>query len=348
MRIAINGFGRIGRGVLRALYESGYRKHIEIVAINEPADFKSIVHLTKYDSVHGRFPGVVEGRETDARGTLNIQFGDHQDAMAVFHETDLSAVDWDALQIDVLLECSGSIDVASVQAVLDQQPTMKALFSRPMLEDEVDVTVVCGVNQAMLTPQQRKISAGSCTSNAIVPVMQAIDDAFGIEYATSTTMHSLMNDQPVLDAYHNTNLRKTRAASHSMIPVNTELAKGVERILPHLRGRVSAQAIRVPTLNVSAIDLSVVLRNNASVEQINHCLLNASRTHAQGIIDVSDDALASCDFNHRIESAIIDVSQTRMSGGNLLKVWIWFDNEWAYAHRMLDLTHAMTALSSIP
>jgi D-erythrose 4-phosphate dehydrogenase len=201
----------------------------------------------------------------------------------------------------------------------------------------VDATVVYGVNHRQLQPADRIVSAASCTTNAIVPVVQALHEAVGIESGTITTIHSAMNDQPVLDAYHHTDLRKTRAASQSIIPVDTALARGVERVLPHMAGRFTAQALRVPTINVSAMDLTVAACSDTDTAAINRALHDAAQSGFDGVLGYTEEPLASCDFNHDPRSSIVDASQTRVSGRRLVKVLIWFDNEWAYANRMLDV-----------
>jgi len=221
----------------------------------------------------------------------------------------------------------------------------RVLFSQPA-EPDVDATVVYGVNHDSLRREHRVVSAASCTTNGIVPVIAALNDAFGIEYGTITTIHSAMNDQPVLDAYHNTDLRKTRAAGQSIIPVDTGLALGVERILPALAGRFTAQALRVPTLNVSAMDLTLVTEHDVSVADVNHALSAAATSGFRGVLGYTEEPLASCDFNRDSRSSIIDASQTRVSGKRLVKVLTWFDNEWGYANRMLDVARYWSELSA--
>ena len=211
-------------------------------------------------------------------------------------------------------------------------------------QSDVDATVVYGINQHTLQAGHRIASAGSCTTNGIVPVIRALADSVGIESGTITTIHSAMNDQPVLDAYHHTDLRKTRAASHSIIPIDTGLARGVERVLPEMQGRFSAQALRVPTLNVSAMDLTVQTREDTSIEAINRALHDAAQTCFDGVLGYTEEPLASCDFSHDPRSSIVDASQTRVSGRRLVKVLTWFDNEWAYANRMLDVAEYWTRL----
>jgi glyceraldehyde-3-phosphate dehydrogenase type I len=210
------------------------------------------------------------------------------------------------------------------------------LFSQPA-EADVDATVVYGVNHSELLAEHRIASNASCTTNAIVPVIAALHEAVGIESGTITTIHSAMNDQPVLDAYHHTDLRKTRAASQSIIPVDTGLARGVERILPQMAERFTAQALRVPTLNVSALDLTVYTQADTDTAAINRILHDAAQSRFNGVLGYTEELLASCDFNHDAHSGIVDASQTRVSGGRLVKVLTWFDNEWGYANRMLDV-----------
>ncbi|MCP4212212.1 MAG: erythrose-4-phosphate dehydrogenase [Halieaceae bacterium] len=328
LRLGINGYGRIGRSILRALYERASGEHMQVVAINELADAGTILHLTRYDSTHGRFPLPLEG---DRR---SLRVGD--DTIALLNHEDTKALPWGDLGVDMVLECSGAFsDRATAQVHLDRG-AKKVLFSQPA-EIDVDETVVFGVNHKKLHASQRIVSNASCTTNAIVPVIQALDEAVGIETGTITTIHSAMNDQPVLDAYHHTDLRKTRAASHSVIPVDTELAKGITRLLPMMEGRFSAQALRVPTLNVSALDLTVVTGGDTDVVGINQILKNASLSRFDGVLGYTEELLASCDFNHDPRSGIVDASQTRVSGARLVKVLIWFDNEWGYANRMLDV-----------
>ena len=330
LRLAINGYGRIGRSVLRALYESELRSGLKVVAINELADAKTVEHLTKYDSTHGRFPGKVEreGEELRVNG----------DNITLLHQKNIDDLPWAELAIDMVLECTGSFsDRACAQKHLNSG-AKRVLFSQPARPD-IDATVVYGVNQATLKREHSIASSASCTTNGIVPVIAVLDKAVGIDCGTITTIHSAMNDQPVLDAYHHTDLRKTRASSQSIIPVDTALALGIERILPGLAGRFTAQALRVPTLNVSAMDLTVTVKQDTNERAINAALQDAAQSTYAGILGYTNEPLASCDFNHDPRSSIVDASQTRVSGNRLVKVLIWFDNEWAYANRMLDVAH---------
>jgi erythrose-4-phosphate dehydrogenase len=327
IRVAINGYGRIGRSVLRALYESGARDRVQIVAINEPADSKTIAHLTRYDSTHGRFNGTVDA----SNDSLTV----NGDEIKVLHHQQLDQLPWQALGIDVVLECSGSFTDRQTAEQHLASGAKHVLFSQPA-EPTVDATIVYGINQHLLTGEETIVSAASCSTNCVVPVIKVLDDAFGIDGGVITTIHSAMNDQPVIDAYHHTDLRKTRAAMQSIIPVDTGLALGIDRLLPELTGRFQAQAMRVPTLNVSAIDLSVMLNTDVDTAAVNGALAAAVNGSLNGVLGYTEEPLASCDFNHDPRSGIVDASQTKVSQKKLVKVLIWFDNEWGYANRMLD------------
>lgn len=338
LKVAINGYGRIGRCFLRALYESQQgvadKPMVEVVAINELADNHIIVHLTKYDSTHGRFPGKVYLEENMLRiADSRIQ---------ILHEENIESLPWQILGVDIVVECTGSFtDRATAERHL-AAGAKRLLFSQPA-EADVDATIVFGINDDQLQTEQRIISNASCTTNCIVPVIDVLDRAFSIESGVITTIHSAMNDQPVIDAYHHTDLRKTRSAMQSIIPVDTGLAKGIDRLLPNLAGRFQAQAMRVPTVNVSAMDLSVVVKQDVDMQTVNRTLQTAA-TLMPNILGYTDELLASCDFNHDARSGIIDASQTRVAGGKLIKVLTWFDNEWGFANRMLDVVHRINAL----
>ncbi|RLA47323.1 MAG: type I glyceraldehyde-3-phosphate dehydrogenase [Gammaproteobacteria bacterium] len=328
LRLAINGYGRIGRSVLRALYESPLRSHLQVVAVNELADARTVLHLTHYDSTHGRFPLPLEGDERQLRVD--------GDVVALLCRPQIDDLPWGELGVDIVLECTGVFSDRSTAEQHLQRGAGKVLFSQPAQAD-VDATVVYGINHRDLRRAHRIVSNASCTTNGIVPVIRALDDTVGIESGTITTIHSAMNDQPVLDAYHHTDLRKTRAASQSIIPVDTGLAKGVQRILPSMAGRFTAQALRVPTLNVSALDLTVQTCSDTDQQTINRVLRDAAQSSFDGVLGYTEEPLASCDFNHDAHSSIVDASQTRVSGKRLVKVLTWFDNEWGYANRMLDV-----------
>lgn len=327
-QIAINGYGRIGRCVLRAFYESTNYAELRLVAVNDIADLKTLAHLTRYDSTHGRFLGTVEEGEQELRV--------NGDSIRVFNSAELDSLPWNEQSIDLVMECSGSFTSRSIAQQHLASGAEKVLFSQPA-EGDVDATLVYGINHTELDPAATIISNASCTTNCIVPVLKTLDDAFGIDAGVITTIHSAMNDQPIIDSYHNTDLRRTRSAMQSMIPVDTQLAKGIERILPQLSGVLKAQAIRIPTVNVSAMDLTVSLNTATDLETVNRHLQVASETLLPNVMGVTDEPLASCDFNHDPRSAIVDLSQTRVAGTRLVKLLIWFDNEWAYANRMLDV-----------
>ncbi|MFL0797547.1 MAG: type I glyceraldehyde-3-phosphate dehydrogenase [Cellvibrionaceae bacterium] len=328
IRLAINGYGRIGRCVLRALYESQRQNEFQIVAINELADCATIAHLTKYDSTHGSFRGKVSV-ESDQ---LNV----NGDTIRVLHHEAIDDLPWAELDVDVVLECSGTFSDRETAEKHIQVGAKRVLFSQPASCD-VDATVVYGVNHQLLKGDEKIVSAASCTTNCITPVIQVLHREFGVESGVLTTIHSAMNDQPVIDAYHHTDLRKTRSAFNAIIPVDTELARGIERILPELSGRFEAQAMRVPTQNVSLMDLSVTIAKDVTVDAINSALQKASENEFSGIVGYTQEPLASCDFNHDSRSSIVDASQTRVSRSRLVKVLAWFDNEWSYANRMLDV-----------
>lgn len=330
VRVAINGYGRIGRSVLRALYEAqlaGRAGNLEIVAINELADGATIAHLTRYDSTHGRFSGAVE---LLAGGDISIAHW----TIKLLQEAEPSRLPWAELGIDLVLECTGTFgDRVGAQRHLDAGAG-HLLFSHPATSD-VDATIVYGFNHALLTGQETIVSNASCSTNCIVPVIHVLDRALGIESGMLTTIHSAMNDQPVIDAYHHTDLRKTRSAFQSIIPVETGLAKGIDRLLPHLAGKFEAQAMRVPVVNVSAIDLNLVVKTATDAETVNR-LLAGTEDEFGGVLGYTDELLASWDFNHDSHSGIVDGGQTRVAGQHHIKVLTWFDNEWGFANRMVD------------
>ncbi|MBU5378247.1 MAG: erythrose-4-phosphate dehydrogenase [Pantoea sp.] len=333
IRVAINGFGRIGRNVLRALYETGRRAEITVVAINELAEAAGMAHLLKYDTSHGRFAFDVR-QERDL-----LWVGD--DTIRILHHAAIDALPWRELNVDVVLECTGVYGSRADGEAHLQAGAKKVLFSHPGGSD-LDATVVFGVNEQALKQTDRIVSNASCTTNCIIPVIKLLDDAFGIESGTVTTIHSAMHDQQVIDAYHS-DLRRTRAASQSIIPVDTKLAAGITRIFPKFADRFEAIAVRVPTINVTAIDLSVSVREAVRACEVNALLQNASEGAFRGIVDYTELPLVSVDFNHDPHSAIVDGTQTRVSGQHLIKTLVWCDNEWGFANRMLDTTLAMAA-----
>lgn len=326
IRIAIHGFGRIGRSVLRALYEADREHEFDIVAINELADTEAMAHLLQYDSTHGRFHKTVTYDEE------GISIAGRE--IAVYHCEAVADLPWKQLDIDIVLDCTGNANSRSAAYQHIIAGARRVLLSHPSSSD-VDATIIQGVNEEILTSDHQVVSNGSCTTNSIVPVIQALDQAFGVDSGTITTIHSFMNDQQVIDSYHH-NLRLSRSASHSIIPVDTKLARGIERILPHLSGRFEAIAVRVPTINVTAMDLSVTLQEDVCIDDVNQALQQAAHASLRGILGYTDLPLVSVDFNHDPRSSIVDGTQTRVSHKRLVKVLVWCDNEWGFANRMLD------------
>ncbi|MCU7553169.1 erythrose-4-phosphate dehydrogenase [Alteromonas sp. ASW11-19] len=336
LRVAINGFGRIGRNILRALYESGRNRLIDVVAINDVAKPEGIAHLLKYDTAHGRFAFDVHLEN----GGLKVA----GDEIRLLAQPDIDLLPWRELGVDIVLECTGVFDDrASGQAHLDAG-ARQVLFSSPGTPD-LDNTIIFGSNEDTLTAEQRLVSNGSCTTNCIVPVIQALDDAFGVLSGTITTIHSSMHDQQVIDAYHD-DLRRTRAASQSIIPVDTRLARGIERILPKFAGKFEAIAVRVPTINVTAMDLSVTVHDEVTIEQVNAALAAVRHGRLAGILGYTEEPLVSVDFNHDPHSCIVDGTQTRVSHRHLVKTLVWCDNEWGFANRMIDTAMAMHRVST--
>lgn len=332
-RVAINGYGRIGRCVLRAHREAP-EDGMRLVAVNDLADVETLAHLTRYDSTHGRFPG----RVAADGGDLVVD-----GARIRVSRAGLGALPWAERRVDLVMECSGAFtDRASALRHIERG-ARRVLFSQPA-ESDVDATVVYGVNHGSLSARDVVVSNASCTTNCVAPVLKALHDAFGIEAGLLTTVHSAMNDQPVTDGFHRGDLRRTRSAMRSIIPVETGLARGVERILPELRGLLGAQALRVPTLNVSAMDLSVRLRAAVDAAGVNEAVRRAGAAMPPNVLGWTEEPLASCDFNHDPRSAVVDFGQTRVAAGRLVKMLVWFDNEWAFAHRMLDVARHMRSL----
>jgi glyceraldehyde 3-phosphate dehydrogenase/D-erythrose 4-phosphate dehydrogenase len=324
LRLAINGYGRIGRCFLRALLESPLRDQLQVVAINEPANLDSIAYLTRYDSTHGRFPGSVEVKD----GALEI----NGRSIAVSHATTPEEIDWRALDIDLLIDCSGHYGYRCDLVRFLNAGCKRLLLSHPGHgAEDVDATIVYGINQQQLTGDELLVS------NASVPVLDLLQREIGIEQVLLTTLHSVMNDQPLADGYHHADLRRTRAALPSIIPVSTGLARGVERLLPQLAGRVQAKAIRVPTLNVSAIDVVVEFTRDVSASEINALLAKTAAGPLKNLLAFSNEPHASIDFNHDPHSAIVDGSQTRAAGPRLVNLLLWFDNEWGFANRMVEV-----------
>uniref|UniRef100_UPI003342BAFB type I glyceraldehyde-3-phosphate dehydrogenase n=1 Tax=Castellaniella defragrans TaxID=75697 RepID=UPI003342BAFB len=336
LRVAINGYGRIGRCVLRALIESGREGNIELVAINEPADLAAMAYLTRFDSTHGVFPGTVE----ESAGGLRIN-GRY---VQVHHANTPGDCPWGDLGIDLLFECSGVYGTREALTAFLDAGCPRVLVSQPARSAaDVDYTVVHGINDVGLDGGQRIVSAASCTTNAIVPVLDLLDRGPGVRNAYLTTLHSVMNDQPMIDGYHHADLRRTRSAMQSIVPVATGLAQGVERLLPGLSGRIQAKAVRVPILNVSAIDLTANLGRATDAEALNMMFRQAARERP-ALLACTDHPHASVDFNHDPHSAIIDLGHTRVNGGDFANLLVWFDNEWGFANRILDVAQTWARL----
>jgi glyceraldehyde 3-phosphate dehydrogenase len=326
IKVAINGYGRIGRNVLRALYESGKRTEIEIVAINDLGDTKTNAHLTQYDSTHGPFKGSVSFTEN----TLII----NQDRIQVFSERNPEKLPWGALGIDVVLECTGYFASKEKAAVHLKAGAKKVLISAPAGSDLP--TIVYGVNHQILTAKDTIVSNASCTTNCLAPLAKPLHDALGIESGLMTTIHAFTNDQVLVDVYH-PDLRRARSATQSMIPTKTGAALAVGLVLPELNGKLDGFAMRVPVLNVSVVDLSFIAKRDTTVSEVNQIIKEASLGVLKGILAYNDAPLVSIDFNHHPASSIFDASETKVIG-KLVKVLAWYDNEWGFSNRMLDTT----------
>lgn len=329
IKIAINGYGRIGRNILRALYEGEYKNKIKIVAINDMGDVTTNAHLTQYDSTHGKFHGQVstQGNDLVVNG----------DAIKVFRERDPSKLPWGQLGIDVVLECTGIFTSKEKAMVHIKSGAKKVIISAPG-GDDVDATIVYGVNHDTLKAEHQVISNASCTTNCLAPLAKILHQSIGIESGLMTTIHAYTNDQVLVDSYHS-DLRRARSATQSMIPTKTGAASALGLVLPELKGKLDGFAMRVPTLNVSIVDLSFISRQKTSPEEVNNLLKKASEGEMKGIIAYNTAPLVSVDFNHHSASSIFDATQTKVIG-NLVKILSWYDNEWGFSNRMLDVTSA--------
>jgi D-erythrose 4-phosphate dehydrogenase len=334
-KVAINGYGRIGQSVLRAIYSSPFRSKFSIVAINELADIETLTYLTRYDTTHGRFPYPLsfEGDQ--------LHIGD--DSIQIFSQTNPALLPWADLDVDLLFECSGTFSDRETAEVHLQSGARRILLSHPATP-AVDSIIVYGYNHSLLHADHKVVSNASCTTNCIVPILDLLDREFGIVNGVTTTIHSAMNDQPIIDSYHHTNLRLTRSALHSIIPIDTGLSKGIDRLMPHLSGRFECLHVRVPTINVSALDLSINLKKPTSAEAINRVVKAASQGALQGLVGYTEEPHASIDFNTDPRSSVFDGSQTKVCGDTLVKIFCWFDNEWGFANRMLDVANKWLSL----
>jgi glyceraldehyde 3-phosphate dehydrogenase len=331
LKVGINGYGRIGRNVLRALYESGKREQIQIVAINDLGDAKINAHLTRHDTAHGRFAGDVK-----VDGDSMVVNGDR---IRVLSERDPAKLPWGSLGVDTVFECTGLFTSKAKAGKHLEGGAKRVVISAPG-GDDVDATIVYGVNHGVLKSSFTVISNASCTTNCLAPVAKVLNDSVGIAAGVMTTIHSYTNDQVLTDVYH-TDLRRARSATQSMIPAKTGAAAAVGLVMPELKGKLDGFAIRVPTINVSLVDLSFNAKRATSVEEINALMKAAAGTGPlQGILAYTEDPLVSVDYNHDPHSSIYDATMTKVIGGTLVKVCSWYDNEWGFLNRMLDTTLA--------
>jgi glyceraldehyde 3-phosphate dehydrogenase len=330
IRVAINGYGRIGRNILRAHYEGGKKHPLEIVALNDLGDANTNAHLTKYDTVHGRFPGtiVVEGDHLVVNG----------DRIRVCAQRDPAQLPWKELGVDVVVECTGLFTSKAKASAHITAGAKKVIISAPG-EKDVDATIVYGVNHEVLKPAHTVISNASCTTNCLAPLVKALHDRIGVTSGLMTTVHSYTNDQVLTDLYHK-DLRRARSATMSMIPTKTGAAAAVGLVLPELNGKLDGFAIRVPTINVSVVDLAFVAKRPTSVDEVNAAVRQAAEGNLKGILEYMNEPLVSADFNHNPASSIFDASLTKVTDGTLVKVCSWYDNEWGFSNRMLDTTVA--------
>ncbi len=335
INVAINGFGRIGRNILRALYESGRTGDIRVVAINDLGDAATNAHLLQYDTVHGRF-----GREVSVDGDALVVDGER---IKVLAERDPAKLPWGELRVDVVHECTGLFTSKQKAAAHLDGGAKKVIISAPGGKD-VDATIVFGVNDHVLKASDTVISNASCTTNCLAPLVKPLHDEIGVVAGLMTTVHAYTNDQVLTDVYH-TDLRRARSATQSMIPTKTGAAAAVGLVLPELDGKLDGFAVRVPTINVSLVDLTVETARETSVEEIHSVMKAASEGTLKGILGYNDRPLVSIDFNHSTVSSTYDASMTRVVNGHTAKVCSWYDNEWAFSNRMLDTTLALMIAS---
>ncbi|MFN7783258.1 MAG: type I glyceraldehyde-3-phosphate dehydrogenase [Lysobacterales bacterium] len=333
IKVAINGYGRIGRNVLRALYEAKRTNEIQIVAINDLGDAETNAHLTQYDTAHGRFPG-----EVSVDGGDLIVNGDR---IKVFAERDPAKLPWGAHGVDVVFECTGLFTSKAKAAAHIAGGAKKVIISAPGGSD-VDGTFVFGVNHDQLKASHEVISNASCTTNCLAPLAKVLHDVVGIEHGLMTTIHAYTNDQVLTDVYHS-DLRRARSATMSQIPTKTGAAAAVGLVLPELNGKLDGFAMRVPTINVSVVDLSFVAKRATTKDEIDSAVRAAAEGPLKGILGINTKPLVSVDFNHNPHSSVYDATQTRVMQGTLVKVLSWYDNEWGFSNRMLDMAIALMA-----
>jgi glyceraldehyde 3-phosphate dehydrogenase len=336
IKVGINGYGRIGRNILRALYEAQRNSQVQIVALNDLGDAKTNAHLTRYDTVHGKFPG-----EVAVDGDSLVVNGDR---IRVLAERDPSKLPWGDLGVEFVLECTGLFTSKAKASAHLKGGAKKVVISAPG-GDDVDATVVYGVNHNVLKQEHTVISNASCTTNCLAPVAKVLHDKVGIASGIMTTIHSYTNDQVLTDVYHS-DLRRARSATMSQIPTKTGAAAAVGLVLPELKGKLDGFSVRVPTINVSLVDLTFSAKRATSVDEVNKLLKEAASSDSwKGILGYNDGPLVSVDFNHDPHSSIFDATLTKVIDGNLVKVCAWYDNEWGFSNRMIDTTVAWSKVS---
>lgn len=333
IKVAINGYGRIGRNVLRALYESGYRDRIQVVGINDLGDAKLNAHLTRHDTVHGHFPFSVE-----VDGNTMIVDGD---VIAMSSERNPADLPWGDLDVDVVYECTGFFTSRDKANGHIEAGAKKVIISAP--GTDVDATVVHGVNHDVLNADSQIISNASCTTNCLAPVAKILQDNLGIEQGSMTTVHAYTNDQNLSDVYHS-DFYRARSATQSMIPTATGAARALKLVLPELDGKIDGMSLRVPTINVSVVDLNVLVSRDTTAEEVNALMKKASVEQMPGVLAYNEEPLVSIDFNHNPASSNFDATQTKVVG-RWVKIMSWYDNEWGFSNRMLDNTIALMAVA---
>ncbi len=331
IKVGINGYGRIGRNMLRALYESDLRSEIEIVAVNDLGDTNTNAHLTRRDTAHGRFPGTIE-----VDGDYMVVNGDR---VRVLAERDPANLPWAELGVEVVLESTGFFRTRDTAGKHLEAGAKKVIISAPGGKD-IDATVVYGVNHDVLKASDTIISNASCTTNCLAPLVKPLHEKIGVKHGIMTTIHAYTNDQVLTDVFHS-DLRRARSATMSQIPTKTGAAAAVGLVLPELNGKLDGFSMRVPTINVSTVDLSFVAERETSIEEINAIMKEASEGDLKGVLAYNDEPLVSIDFNHDPASSTYDAGLTKVMEGTLVKVCSWYDNEWGFSNRMLDTTIAL-------
>ncbi|HSN42385.1 MAG TPA: type I glyceraldehyde-3-phosphate dehydrogenase [Burkholderiales bacterium] len=331
IKVAINGYGRIGRNILRALYESGKKHDLQIVAINDLGNAETNAHLTRYDTAHGKFPGKVE-----VDNDYMVVNGDRIRVLAMRNPAELP---WGSMGVDVVLECTGLFTSKEKAGAHIKGGAKKVIISAPGGKD-VDATVVYGVNHKTLKASHTVISNASCTTNCLAPMVKVLHDKIGVVQGLMTTIHAYTNDQVLTDVYHE-DLRRARSATMSMIPTKTGAAAAVGLVLPELNGKLDGFAVRVPTINVSLVDLTFTAARATTADEVNAVMKAAANGELKGVLEYNTGPLVSVDFNHNPASSIFDATLTKVTGGTLVKALSWYDNEWGFSNRMLDTTVAL-------